>query len=112
MMLIRQRGWTEDEVETLKRLYPTSTNLSDLLDQLPSRSPNSVRLMASRLGLKRPTLLTGISKVRETRTSASLGGGILVRCCQCGGWIGVSAGKAPGSVVICDHCGGVSVLAD
>jgi hypothetical protein len=111
-MLTRQRVWTDSEVETLKRLYPSTVSLNDLFDQLPSRSPNSVRLMASRLGLKRPTLLTGMSKVSETRVSSSIGGGILVRCSQCGGWIGISAGKAPGSVVICDHCGGVSVLAD
>jgi hypothetical protein len=111
-MLMRQRGWTESEVETLKRLYPTSASISDLLEELPSRSPNSVRLMASRLGLKRPTLLAGITKVSETKTSSSIGGGVLVRCSQCGGWIGVSAGKAPGSVVFCDHCGGVNLLAD
>lgn len=111
--MMRQRSWMEDEVETLRKLYPSWASFHDLLDQLPSRSPNSIRLMASRLGLKRPTLLRGINKVSETKASAIVGGGVLVRCSQCGGWIGVSAEKASTrGVVVCDHCGGVSLLTD
>jgi hypothetical protein len=112
-MLMRQRGWTDAEVDKLRSMYPSSASFHDLLDELPSRSPNSIRLMASRLGLKRPTLLTGISRVSERKTSTTAGGGILVRCSQCGGWIGISVEKAETSgVVVCDHCGGVSLLID
>ncbi|MCX6649549.1 MAG: hypothetical protein NTV61_09235 [Candidatus Bathyarchaeota archaeon] len=111
-MLMRQRGWTDDEVDKLRNMYPSSTSFHDLLDKLPSRSPNSIRLMASRLGLKRPTILTGINKVSEMKTSTA-GGGVLVRCSQCGGWIGVSTEKATtNGVVVCDHCGCVSLLTD
>jgi len=67
--------------------------------------------MASRLGLKRPTVITGLGRVNEVKASSSAGGGVLVRCSQCGGWIGISAGYADaGVVVVCDHCGGVSLL--
>jgi hypothetical protein len=112
-MLMRQRGWTESEVDKLRSMYPSSASFHDLLDELPNRSPNSIRLMASRLGLKRPTILMGINKVSEKKTSATAGGGILVKCSQCGGWIGVSTEKASTSdVVICDHCGSVSLLTD
>ena len=112
-MLIRQRGWTDDEVEKLKDMYPSSASFYDLLDQLPSRSPNSIRLMASRLGLKRPNIFSGINKVSEKKTSSIAGGGVLVRCSQCGGWIGVSVERASANgVVVCDHCGGVSLLTD
>ena len=113
MMLMRQRGWTDAEVDKLRNIYPSSATFHDLLDQFPSRSPNSIRLMASRLGLKRPTLLTGISKVSERKTSSTANGGVLVRCSQCGKWIGISTEKAESScVVVCDHCGGVSLLTD
>jgi hypothetical protein len=113
-MFTRQRVWTDDEVEKLKNMYTSSSSFYDLLDHFPSRSPNSIRLMASRLGLKRPNILSGLSKVVEKKTSATLGGGVLVRCSQCGGWIGVTTEKATtsGGVVVCDHCGGVSRLTD
>ncbi len=109
-MLIRQRGWTDAEVDKLRSMYPSGASFRDVLDELPSRSPNSIRLMASRLGLKRPTFLTGLAKVSEVKAS-SAGGGVLVRCSQCGGWIGVTAEKAyADGVVVCDHCGGISLL--
>ena len=69
--------------------------------------------MASRLGLKRPTILMGIKKADETKTSASEGGGVLIKCSQCGGWIGISVEKTlTRYVVVCDHCGGISLLTD
>ena len=110
---MRQRDWTDAEVNKLRNMYPSSATFQDLLDQLPSRSPNSIRLMASRLGLKRPTLLTGISKVSERKTSSTAEGGVLVRCSQCGRWIGISSEKVESNgVVVCDHCGSVSLLTD
>jgi hypothetical protein len=111
IILMRSRSWTEEEVDKLRSLYPSSASFNDLLDQLPSRSPNSIRLMASRLGLKRSTILTGIKKVGETKISATVGGGVLVKCSQCGGWIGISVDKASTRcVIVCDQCGGVSLL--
>jgi predicted transcriptional regulator len=111
--LMRPRSWTKEEVDTLRSLYPSSASFHDLLDQLPSRSPNSIRLMASRLGLKRSTILVGIKKVGETKTSASAGGGVLVKCSQCGGWIGVSADRvSTRCVIVCDQCGGISLISD
>ena len=110
MMLLRQREWSEAELTKLRHMYPSGASFHDLLDELPSRSPNSIRLMASRLGLRRPNAITGLHKVSEVKTS-TVGGGILVKCSHCGGWIGVSAAKVDaGGVVVCDHCGGVSLF--
>ncbi len=108
-MLIRQREWTDAEIEKLRSMYPSGASFPDLLEELPSRSSNSVRLMASRLGLKRPAVLTGLIKVSEVKAAPS--GGVLVRCSHCGGWTGVPSIKADaGGVVVCDHCGGVSLF--
>lgn len=110
-MLMRQRVWTETEVDKLRSMYPSGASFHELLDELPSRTPNSIRLMASRLGLKRPTVMMGVGRVSEVKASSSAGGGVLARCSQCGGWIGVSAEKVDaGGVVVCDHCGGVSLI--
>jgi hypothetical protein len=106
--MMRPRGWTEQEVDTLRRLYPTIATLTDLQNSIPSRSPNSIRIMASRLGLRRPDLLTGIEKAGEIKTSASVGGGVLVRCSRCGGWVGVASAKANGSIIVCENCGCIS----
>jgi hypothetical protein len=107
---MRPRGWTEQEVDTLRKLYPTTATLSDLQNNIPSRSPNSIRIMASRLGLKRPNFLTGIEKAGGIKMSASTGGGVLVRCSGCGGWVGVASVKANGGIIICDNCGCVSLI--
>lgn len=109
MQLIRPRGWTEQEVDTLRKYYPTTVTLSDLQNNIPSRSINSIRIMASRLGLKRPNLLTGIEKAGEIKVS-SAGGGVLVKCSRCGGWVGVASVKANGGIIICDNCGCVSLV--
>jgi hypothetical protein len=109
ILLTRQHAWTDAEIEALRSMYTSRASFRDLLDELPSRSPNSIRLMASRLGLKRPAVITGLYKVREVKATPS--GGVLLRCSHCGEWIGVSAIKADtGGVVVCDHCGGVSLI--
>jgi len=109
--MMRPRGWTEQEVDTLRRLYPTIATLTDLQNSIPSRSPNSIRIMASRLGLRRPDLLIGIEKASEVKTS-SVGGGVLVRCSRCGGWIGMVSAKANSGIIICENCGCVSHVGD
>ncbi|MGD0804783.1 MAG: hypothetical protein ABSA11_12015 [Candidatus Bathyarchaeia archaeon] len=108
--MMKQRGWTKQEVDTLQRLYPTMTTLLDIQNSLPSRSPNSIRIMASRLGLRRPTFLTGIEKAGEIKTSASAGGGVLVRCSKCGGWVGLTSEKANGGIIFCGNCGCISLV--
>jgi hypothetical protein len=110
--MMRHRGWTGQEIDTLKKLYPTTTTLMDLQNSIPSRSLNSIRIMASRLGLRRPDLLIGIEKAREIRTSTSPGGGVLVRCSRCGGWVGVSSVKANGGIIFCESCGCISHIGD
>lgn len=96
----------ESEMNTLKAMYPSSTDFQDLVSMFPGRTPNSIRLMASRLGLHRQSILPEISSV------ASVSGGDgdarrLVRCGECGRWFFV---EAQSGVVTCDHCGGLSYL--
>ena len=105
---MRPKEWTKQEVDTLRRLYPTTATLLDLQNSIPLRSPNSIRIMASRLGLRRPDLLIGIEKVREIRSSASEGGGVLVRCSRCDAWVGVASLKAKDGIIICESCGCIS----
>jgi len=51
----RKDEWTTQETQLLRDLYP-STNyiLEEIRKKLPNRTPNAIRLKASRLGLRRP----------------------------------------------------------
>jgi hypothetical protein len=69
--------------------------------------------MASRLGVRRPTLLTGIEKVKEIKPSAIADGSVLIRCSGCGSWVDVVIKNVPRSrVVVCDNCGCVNLVTD
>ncbi len=107
--MLRQRSWTAEEVETLRSLYPTFGSFRELLDELPGRSPNSVRLMASRLGLHRPSLIPGIEGADSPGAPAD--GDTYVKCSRCGEWFAVSRGQR-GRVASCTHCNGYSFVSD
>ena len=109
--MMRPRGWTVDEVETLKSLYPTFGSFRELLDRLPGRSPNSIRLMASRLGLYRPSLLPNIE--RTNGFSVHAGDNASVKCSRCEQWFTISSNTTRGGeVVACPNCGGYSFITD
>ena len=104
------REWTKEEIEVLRLLYPSETEFSDIVAELPSRSPNSIRLMASRLGLKRPNLLGDVRLI--TSIALSEGNrmrGVLIRCGECGSWIHVDR-IAVNSTVTCEKCGAICYL--
>lgn len=52
------RPWSQEEVNRLKSLYiDHDIQFNDILESLPNRNKNAIRLKANRLGLKRPFLL-------------------------------------------------------
>ncbi len=106
MMTLRPRGWTESEVDTLKVVYPSSTDFQDLVGMFPGRTPNSIRLMASRLGLHRQGILPEISSMGSV-SGKDGDSRRLVRCGECGRRFFV---ETRSGVVTCDHCGGLSYL--
>ncbi len=104
--MLRTRSWTEAEVETLRVAYPSATDFQDLLGLFPGRTPNSIRLMASRLGIRRSGILPEVS---FSGVASPEGGDPrrLVRCGECGRWFFV---EAHNGVVTCDHCGELSYM--
>lgn len=59
---IVHKGWSEEELEKLRKFYPTST-IDELLKLLPGSSPNRIYLEAIKLGLKKaPETLRAIKK--------------------------------------------------
>ena len=40
--------WTGEELEKLKALYTSDASFEEVVDELPLRSPNAIRLKASR----------------------------------------------------------------
>jgi len=110
-MFRRSRGWTDEEIEILRKLYPTFTTFPDLLDKLPSRSPNSVRLMASRLGLRRPDLLhTADGKKKYSPSRINIGNNNLVKCSCCGEWFYSNSNFRNLEDMTCMRCRGFSTL--
>jgi len=108
---MKAKEWTNEELELLKAIYATDSTFKDIITELPGRSPNSIRLMASRLGLKRPTLLEKIHPVNSIAISeGNRIRGYLIRCSECKSWIHVDEIVANGTVY-CEHCGAVCYLA-
>ena len=53
--------WTEKEIQILKELYTSELTIEEIMQYLPRRSKNAIRLKASRMGFKRPVSLLNIS---------------------------------------------------
>jgi hypothetical protein len=49
--------WTNNEIETLKTLFPSNLPLEEIQKHFPKRSINAIKHKASALGLKRPPLI-------------------------------------------------------
>lgn len=48
------KKWKKSELDYLKRVYRTSITFNEIMENLPGRSEDSIRLKASRIGLSRP----------------------------------------------------------
>jgi hypothetical protein len=68
--MIKDR-WTTDDISRLKRLYPNQTQRV-ILDAFKGRSWNAIQKAASRLGIKRILVETGIIYQNKDQLSASI----------------------------------------
>ena len=107
--MARTRVWTDDEIEKLMTLYSSTMSFDEITLEFPWRTSNAIRLKASRLGLRRPTLETQLTRAQKV-TIQSIGGdgvkGYLLKCRECGAWI--HAEKMISGIsqtIACDECG-------
>ena len=72
----------------LRIMYLAGTSLDEIGQAFPGRSPNAIRLKASRLGLKRPSISSSIlGSPNVLRFSDENGdSGFFFKCSGCGSW--------------------------
>ncbi len=115
--MARAQAWTDDEVDKLRKLYSSVMSFDEIDSEFPSRTSNAIRLKASRLGLRRPTLETQLIRAQKV-TVQGIGDdavkGYLLKCKECGAWI--HAEKIMSGIcqtIRCDECGALyEVLTD
>jgi hypothetical protein len=115
--MARVREWSDEEVSKLTKLYSSSLPFDEVAIELPSRTPNAIRLKASRMGLRRPTLplnLIHAEIVRYRSLNEEGVTGYIIKCSKCGTWVqveGISEGIC--QTVRCGECGALyEVLTD
>ena len=107
--LAKAREWSDEEVRRLTELYSSNKPFEDIVLELSSRSSNAIRLKASRMGLRRPTLpvnLIHAEKVRFQSMGEDGTMGYLIKCRECGSWI--QAERMSGGIcqtICCGECG-------
>ena len=113
----RVREWSDEEVKRLTKLYTSNKPFDEIVVDFPSRTSNAIRLKASRMGLKRPTLPVNLIQAEKVRYH-SLGGdgaaGYLIKCSECGSWIQADRmGGVACQTICCGECGALyEVLTD
>ena len=72
----------------LRFMYIAGTSFDEIGQAFPERSPNAIRLKASRLGLKRPSTSSSILKSPNVLRFSDGNGdsGFLLKCSGCGSW--------------------------
>lgn len=60
------KSWSSDEINILRKFYPTGTKLRKLKEALPERSQNAIMLKARRLNLKRPVSMPWLKRDSKT----------------------------------------------
>ncbi len=100
--------WTEEEVEKLSAVYPSQKSFDEIVIEFPHRSSNAIRLKASRMGLRRPTLTLGMFYEGKPILRSELDGdskGYIMRCSECGSWIQVGdLDEGDRQAVVCSNC--------
>jgi hypothetical protein len=105
----RAKEWSDNEIERLKKLYPSKRDFDEVLDAFPERTINAIRVKASRLGLRRPLPPGNIhpaDSLMVTRDKRNGEKGYLFRCGNCNTWIKVGEERVEKmQPVICEKCG-------
>lgn len=100
--------WTEDEVWRLRRLYPSGISFEEVAEAFPKRTANAVRLKASRLGLRRPTIPAPFFRSSTILPCSEGNGrskGYLFRCGECSSWTQFKGENEASGVIVCGNCG-------
>jgi len=105
--MLRPLKWTDEELGRLKLLYISERSFEEIMASFPRRSPNAIRLKASRLGLKRPIIHASLMQSSILLCSEGNGNskGYLYRCRECGSWMQVNKEvEASDNAVVCSNC--------
>ena len=90
--MVRAREWSEEELEKLERLYTSNMPFDEVLLEFPDRTSNAIRLKASRMGFRRPTILGELIQTKRVKFQSldnKFSKGYLINCNECGAWIQV-----------------------
>jgi hypothetical protein len=102
--MARIKEWSDEEVERLEKLYTSNMPFDEVVVHFPKRTSNAIRLKASRLGLRRPTIPTSLiqtKKVMFHSVEDDGSKGYLIKCNECGGWIQVESFQDSKTFTIC-----------
>jgi len=115
--MARVKEWSDEEVSRLNKLYTSNKAFDEIILEFPFRTSNAIRLKASRMGLKRPTLPVNLIQAERVRYHSLDGDGAigyLIKCSECGSWI--QAEMLSGTTcqtISCSECGALhEVLSD
>ena len=100
--------WSEVEERMLRFMYLADTSLDEIDQAFPERSLNAIRLKASRLGLKRPSISSSILKSPNVLRFSDGNGdtGFFFKCSGCGSWTHAQIeGDDDVHTVECRECG-------
>ena len=108
--MVKGEEWAAEELEKLTTIYTSDASFEEVMRELSSRSPNAIRLKASRLGLKRPILPQRITQINSLILSGDGGlRGYVFRCSECGGLVHVDEEELEEmGLVRCGSCGALS----
>lgn len=106
--MARIKEWSDEEISRLRELYTSSMPFDDILLEFPNRTSNAVRLKASRMGLRRPTIPTDFIQTKKVKFHSVNDGkskGYLIKCNVCGGWIQLdSLDDSSTKTICCPEC--------
>ena len=90
----------------LRFMYLAGTSFEEIGEAFPERSPNAIRLKASRLGLKRPPISSSILESPNVLRFSDGNGdsGFFFRCSGCGSWTHAQLDDDEVNTVVCREC--------